>query len=205
MSDKVAGTNLEMQAADIARSSQTNSQLFLDQLDVDVSGTIVVMISRMWDVNAITGRYLSTDFVVSDSKGNMIHCTARGSIAHNFLRLKEGSVYSIKNFVMHPNKDEFRIMKNDTFMLEFDGSTTIRKVSVSTVSFIRYPFQMVDFDWLEATNNKYLIGRCYQGQSVRVTLWGGLGDVLIKKKTKHVGMSAIVLTSMLVKSYNSKA
>ncbi|GJS19121.1 hypothetical protein Tco_0447753 [Tanacetum coccineum] len=136
MSDKVAGTNLEMQAADIARSSQTNSQLFLDQLDVDVSRTIVFMISRMWDVNAITG-HLAGQY-------DSLYC--QGSIAHNFLRLKEGSVYSIKNFVVHPNKDEFRIMKNDTFMLEFDGSTTIRKVSVSTVGFIRYPFQMVDFD-----------------------------------------------------------
>ncbi|GJW29721.1 zf-CCHC domain-containing protein [Tanacetum coccineum] len=171
-------------------------QASLQAVDVDVSGTIVVMIGRMWDVNAITGRYFSTDFVVSDSKGNMIHCTARGSIAHNFLRLKEGSVYSIKNFVVHPNKDEFRIMKNDTFMLEFDGSTTIRKVSVSTVGFIRYPFHMVDFDWLEATNKVLDWTTYHRGQSVRVTLWGGLGDVLIKKKTKHVGMSATVLTSI---------
>lgn len=45
-----------------------NRLLFLDDLDVGVTGTIVVMVCRSWDVNAVTGRYLSTDFVVSDSK-----------------------------------------------------------------------------------------------------------------------------------------
>ncbi|GJT01458.1 hypothetical protein Tco_0822627 [Tanacetum coccineum] len=88
--------------------------LYFDQLQVDVTGTIVVMIGRMWDVSAVTGRYLSTDFVVSDAK-------------------------------------------NDTFMLEFDGSTTIRKAIVKVEGFVRYHFQLVDFDSIEPTNNKYLI------------------------------------------------
>ncbi|GJR61926.1 hypothetical protein Tco_1504088 [Tanacetum coccineum] len=48
--------------------SSPNAPLFLDQLEVDVTGTIIVMIGRIWDVNTVTGRYLSTDFVVSDSK-----------------------------------------------------------------------------------------------------------------------------------------
>ena len=47
---------------------QPNGGLYLDQLDVGVTSTIVVMICRVWDVNAITGRYLSTDFVVSDGR-----------------------------------------------------------------------------------------------------------------------------------------
>ena len=47
---------------------QPNGQLFLDELYVGVSGTIVVMLCRKWDVNATTGRYLSTDFIVSDAK-----------------------------------------------------------------------------------------------------------------------------------------
>ncbi|GKB62830.1 ATP-dependent DNA helicase PIF1-like protein, partial [Tanacetum coccineum] len=63
--------------------------------------------------------------------GNMIHYTAKGNIAHNFLRLKEGSIYSIRNFAVHPNKDDFRVVKHAAFMLEFDGSTTICKASVS--------------------------------------------------------------------------
>ncbi|GKC31866.1 ATP-dependent DNA helicase PIF1-like protein [Tanacetum coccineum] len=152
------------------------------------------MFCRMWDVYAATGRYLSTDFVVCDSK---------------------------------PNKDEFRVLKNATFMLELDGSTTIRKVFVKPDGFIRFPFEMVDFEHLETTNNKYLIdaagyvtnvGRTVQqgsktldfhlansrGQSVRVTLWGSLGELLIEKRTNHVGVYAIVLTCLTVKQYNSR-
>ncbi|GKA85114.1 DNA helicase PIF1, ATP-dependent [Tanacetum coccineum] len=203
--------------------------LFLDQLEVDVTGTIVVMIGRIWDVNAITGRYLSTDFVVSDSKGNMIHCSAKSNVAHNFLRMKEGGIYAVKNFVVVPNKDEYRIFKQDMFMLEFDGETTARKVSKDPHGYLRYPFRLVDLDQIELTNNKYLIdvagyvtnvGRTtytksgsktldfylanQRGYSLRVTLWGGLGDVLVERKTKHVGMCAVVLTGMSVKDYNNK-
>lgn len=46
----------------------TNSPLFFDELGIGVTGTIIVMICRVWDVNSVMGRYLSTDFVVSDSK-----------------------------------------------------------------------------------------------------------------------------------------
>ena len=51
-----------------------NGVLFLEQLDTGVSGSIVVMICRMWDVNTTTGRYLSTDFVVSDAKVSYSYC-----------------------------------------------------------------------------------------------------------------------------------
>ncbi|KAL6549107.1 hypothetical protein OROHE_008952 [Orobanche hederae] len=130
--------------------------LYLDDLKVDVTGTIVVMICRIWDVNAVSGRYLSTDFVVSDSKGNAIHCTAKGTISHNFIRLK-GGIYSIKNFVVLPNKDEYRIRKDDTFMLEFDGDTMMRKSLVKPDGFLRHPLQLVHFQKIEPTANKYLI------------------------------------------------
>nr|GEX76755.1 hypothetical protein [Tanacetum cinerariifolium] len=86
----------------------------------------------IYDVSAITGRYLSTDFVVCDSKGNIIHYTAKGTITHNFLLLKEGGIYSIKNFTVHPNKDDFRVVKHATFMLEFDRATAIRKTTITT-------------------------------------------------------------------------
>nr|GEV40443.1 hypothetical protein [Tanacetum cinerariifolium] len=163
------GSKTASKAAMLSCSTQSKPLLFLDQLEVDVTGTIVVMIGRVWDVNAVIGRYLSTDFVVSDSKGNMIHCTAKSSVAHNFLRLKEGGIYSVKNFVVLPNKDEVWIFRHDMFMIEFDGETTARK-----------------------------------GQSLRVTLWGELGDVLVEKKTKHAGVCAMVLTGMSGKEYNNK-
>nr|GEV00471.1 hypothetical protein [Tanacetum cinerariifolium] len=92
----------------------------------------------MSDVYAAMGRYLSTDFVVCDSKGSTMHATARNSIAHNFMKLKEGGIYSVKNFAVQPNKDDFWVLKNATFMLELDGSTTIRKVFVKPDDAARY-------------------------------------------------------------------
>ncbi|GKC72958.1 putative reverse transcriptase domain-containing protein [Tanacetum coccineum] len=197
------GSKTASKAAMMSCSSQSKPLLFLDQLEVDVTGTIVVMIGRVWDVTAVTGCYLSTNFIVSDSKGNMIHCTAKSTVAHNFLRLKEGGIYSFKNFVVLPNKDEFRIFRHDMFMIEFDGETTARKVSADPHGFCRYPFRLIEFDQVEPTNNKYLIDIA-GGQSLRVTLWGELGDVLVEKKTKHAGVCAMVLTGMSGKEYNNK-
>nr|GEU52939.1 replication protein A 70 kDa DNA-binding subunit C-like [Tanacetum cinerariifolium] len=92
------------------KGSKSNSELFLDQLGLDLTGTIIVMLGRMWDVSAVTGRYLSTDFVVSNAK--------EASILLKFL---------LSNLT---RKDEYQILKNEAYMLEFDGSTTIRKASV---------------------------------------------------------------------------
>ncbi|GJX05718.1 ribonuclease H-like domain-containing protein [Tanacetum coccineum] len=113
---------------------QKNPELFLDELDVGVTETIVVM-------------------------GNIMHCTMKGNIAHNFIRLKKGGIYPVKNFAVQPNKDEFCILKNDAFMLEFDGATTVRKAFVKADGFVKYPFQLVDVDNLEPTNNTYLIDK----------------------------------------------
>nr|GEW22952.1 hypothetical protein [Tanacetum cinerariifolium] len=158
-SGKPAGSKSASKAATLSGSSQPKYLLFLDQLEVDVTGTIVIMVGRVWDVNAVTRRYLSTDFVVSDSKGNMIRCSAKSSVAHNFLRLKEGVIYSVKNFVVLPNKDEFRIFRHDMFMIEFDGETTTRKVSADPYGFRGYPFRLIEFVQVKPANNKYLIGK----------------------------------------------
>nr|GEX06155.1 hypothetical protein [Tanacetum cinerariifolium] len=115
---KSGGTNSVIKTACIVESSQTKPHLFLDELEVDVTGTIVVM---------------------------MAGCGM----------LKEGGIYSIKNFVVLPNKDEYRIFKHDKIMLEFDVETTVRKVSVNGLGFLRYPFQLIDFDRIEPANYKY--------------------------------------------------
>ncbi|GJT43277.1 DNA helicase PIF1, ATP-dependent [Tanacetum coccineum] len=73
MSNKYAGIKSDTKVIDMVESSQSKLHLFLDQLEVDVASTIIVMIGRVWDVNAITGRYLSTDFVISDSKIETFH------------------------------------------------------------------------------------------------------------------------------------
>lgn len=47
--------------------------LFLDELEEGHAGPMVVMVSRKWDV-CINGKYLSTDFIISDSKVNSFLC-----------------------------------------------------------------------------------------------------------------------------------
>nr|GEW27509.1 hypothetical protein [Tanacetum cinerariifolium] len=137
--------------------------------------------------------------------GNLMHCTAPGNIAHNFLRLKEGAIYSVKNFTVQPNKDDFCVLRFDHFIVEMDGDTIVCKSSVNPDGVVRYVTNVgrttttrsgsktLDF---HLANNR--------GQSVRVTLWGGLGEMLIEKRTRHVRLYPIVLTAMSVKLYNSK-
>ncbi|GJS98403.1 ATP-dependent DNA helicase PIF1-like protein, partial [Tanacetum coccineum] len=151
-----------------AKEVKSDSPLFLDELQVGVTGIIFVMLS------------------------------------------KRGGHICIKNFVVHPNKEEYRIRKDDAFMLEFNGATSARKSLAKCAGFVRHPFQLVKLDSVELTNNKYMIdvvgyianvGKSIQqrtgsrtldfylanerGQMLRVTLWGG-GDTLIEKKTKDV-------------------
>ncbi|GJV85979.1 reverse transcriptase domain-containing protein [Tanacetum coccineum] len=175
-------------------ATRNQTELLLNQLDVGVTGIIVVMICRMWDVHAATSRYLSTDFIVSDTKGNLMHCTTRGNIAHNFPRLKEGAIYFVKNFSVQPNKDEFRVMRfadyarlaptNNKFLVDVDGYVT--NVGRSTQQ--KTGSKTLDF---------YLA-------NYRVTLWGGLGDTLIEKRTLHVRLYPVVLAAVTVKLYNNR-
>ncbi|GJY20315.1 RNA polymerase II largest subunit [Tanacetum coccineum] len=137
--------------------SQPRCELYLDELTLGATGIITVMIYHSWDVHTLTGRYVSTDFVMSDVKGNAIYSNAKANVAHNFLKLKEGLVYCLKNFVVQSNKEEYRIFKNHTYMIELDGATSVRKASVKSGGFVRYPFQLVLLGSIELTDNKYLI------------------------------------------------
>ncbi|GKC30863.1 hypothetical protein Tco_1038157 [Tanacetum coccineum] len=110
----------------------SDSPLFLDELHV--------------------GRYLSTDMVVSDALGNAIHCSARSNVAHNFIKLKEGVIYCIKNFVVYPNKEEYRIRKDDAFMLEFNGATSAQKSLVKGAGF-RYDIIVTSIIWPSSCPN----------------------------------------------------
>nr|GEU37425.1 hypothetical protein [Tanacetum cinerariifolium] len=47
--------------------NSSDSPLFLDELQVGVTGIIFVMLCRIWDVSTITGWHLSTDMVVFDA------------------------------------------------------------------------------------------------------------------------------------------
>ncbi|GJU77502.1 reverse transcriptase domain-containing protein, partial [Tanacetum coccineum] len=113
-----------------------------------------------------------------------------------------------------------RVIKDDSFMLEFDGSTAFKRVSVKADRFVRYPLNLVGFDAIKPADNKYLIdvagyvsnvGRTnhlnsgsknldfhlanHRGQSIRVTLWGNLREVLVEKKTKQFAFSDKVYLS----------
>ncbi|GJW87882.1 reverse transcriptase domain-containing protein [Tanacetum coccineum] len=128
--------------------ARNQMEILLNQLDLGFTGTIVVMICRMWDVNAATCRYLSIDFIVFDTKGNLMHCTVRGNIAHNFLRLKEGAIYSVKNFTVLPNKDEFRLVEidaleptNNKYLIDAAGYVTI----VGRITQMRTGSKTLDF------------------------------------------------------------
>ncbi|KAL6498497.1 Replication factor A protein 1 [Orobanche hederae] len=206
-----------------------NPPLFLDELRVGMSGSITVMVCRMWDVQNVKAKYLSTDFIVSDSKGQAIHCTVRASVAHNFLRIKEGLIYTFNNFIVRNNVDEYRVRKDDIYMLEFDGQTTFRKVLINTTGFERYPLVLGDFETIDDTNNSFCIDVIgyimsvdriknhasgkrsldiritnQSGQAMKVTLWGGLCDVLIEKKIKHSGICPILITSTVARTYHNK-
>ncbi|GKD02094.1 zinc finger, CCHC-type containing protein [Tanacetum coccineum] len=133
------------------------SELYLDELTQGLTGTINVMICRTWDVHTVTGRYVSMDFVMSDAKGNAIHGFAKANVAHNFLKLKEGFVYSIKNFVVQANREEYRIFRDDPYMIELDGAASVRRLSPKGGGFVRYPFQLIELAKIELTDNKYLI------------------------------------------------
>nr|GEW67408.1 hypothetical protein [Tanacetum cinerariifolium] len=173
--------------------SRNKPELMLNQLELGATGTIVVMICGTWDVNSSTGRYLSTDFIVSDKEGYLMHYTARGNIAHNFLLLKEGPVYSVSHFLVQPNKEDFRVMRFADFMLECNGDTRVRKSSVKSEGFNRYPFQFVEIDDLEPTNKKYLIDRLYLSNTYSSLV---IDDekIPVLKRLEHDDSSGLELT-----------
>ncbi|KAL6529080.1 hypothetical protein OROHE_014824 [Orobanche hederae] len=139
-------------------ATESKAQVFLDELDLNVTGPIIAMICRKWDVNAVTGGYLSTDFVISDGKGNTMHCTAKSKTSHNFVdRLKDGIIYTINDFAVLASTQEYRIKKECAYMIEFHGGTTVRRSPVKAYGFVRHPFDLIDFDDLQVSNNKYLI------------------------------------------------
>ncbi|KAJ0548059.1 putative nucleic acid-binding, replication factor A [Helianthus annuus] len=202
------------------------NQLGLADLREGSTGPITVMVCRKWDVTSVNGRFMSTDYVVSDTKGGVMHCTARNNIAHYFFdKLKEGGVYLLKGFVVQ-RTDQYRILKDNPFVIGLNGSTVVKKVDDAGGSFTRYPFLLTAFEELEPTEGKYFVdvigyvtevgpqsvkssgARTIEfnltnerNLRVRVTLWGDLGDVMIKKKDENPAVYCLILTSMSAKFY----
>ncbi|XP_071716694.1 uncharacterized protein [Rutidosis leptorrhynchoides] len=142
----------------IAQAVQ-RTYVYLDELQVGQDAVVKVMICRTWDTHTVYGKYLSTDFISSDEKGNVVQLTAKNTVAHCFIpRLKEGSVYLLKNFEVISNRDTYRILKDNKFLIQLQGSTFLRRQAIEGLSgFIRHPFKCIAFDALEPTEGKYLI------------------------------------------------
>ncbi|XP_022036552.1 replication protein A 70 kDa DNA-binding subunit C-like [Helianthus annuus] len=215
-------TSLSVNTAGIG----VGNQMALTDLREGSTGPITVMVCRKWDVTNVNGRYMSTDYVVSDVKGGMIHCTARNNIAHYFFdKIKEGGVYLLKGFTVQ-RTDQYRILKDSPFVIWLNGSTTVKRVDDTSGSFTRYPFLLTAFEDLEPTEGKYFVdvigyvtevgpqsvkasgARAVEfnlnnerNRRVRVTLWGNLGDALVKKKAENPAVYCLILTSMSAKFY----
>ncbi|GJZ07317.1 hypothetical protein Tco_0541110 [Tanacetum coccineum] len=95
---------------------------------------------------------------------------------------------ALRRSVKH-NKEEYQVLKDDTFVLEFDGSTTMRKAFLKVDGFVRYTLKLVDLDGIKPTENKYLI----VGSQLELRLKEALGMCWLKKK--QVGAWPIILTS----------
>lgn len=56
-----------------AAFAQAGSYILLQDLAQGSTGPVLVMVSRKWDVNNTNGRYISSDFLLSDNKVKSIH------------------------------------------------------------------------------------------------------------------------------------
>ncbi|KAJ0507825.1 putative nucleic acid-binding protein [Helianthus annuus] len=152
----------------------------------------------------------------------MIHCTARNNIAHYFFdKLKERGVYILKGFTVQ-RTDQYRILKDSPFVIWLNGSTTVKRVTIRVV----HLHATRSYLPLLRTSNQQranVIGYVTEvgpqsvkasgaravefnlnnerNRRVRVTLWGHLGDALIKKKAENPAVYCLILTSMSAKFY----
>ncbi|XP_071714504.1 replication factor A protein 1-like [Rutidosis leptorrhynchoides] len=194
---------------------------YLHELQVGKEAEVKIMICHTWDTHTKYGKYLSTDFIASDQQFLLL--TARNTVAHCFIsRLKEGSVYSLNKFEVSPNKDDYRLLRNNKVLIQLQGSTFLKKISSEDHSgFNRHPYACIPFEDLEPNGGKYQIGTTVVTQTltpqkggattlefqlvnerhrrVRVTLWGKLGDSFLARKPAEPSQYSIILSSVCVR------
>ncbi|KAL8167440.1 hypothetical protein V2J09_008939, partial [Rumex salicifolius] len=130
----------------------------LSQLVEGLVVSVKVMVCRKWDSTNSFGKYMSTEYLLSDAEGNVMHCSFRSSISHRFVALlEEGSVFSFKNFSLLVIKEKFRIRKDDRHIISLEDYTVVNKISFPTDSFVRFPFQFTAFEDIETNDSAYLI------------------------------------------------
>ncbi|GKC17288.1 RNA-directed DNA polymerase, eukaryota [Tanacetum coccineum] len=104
--------------------------LFWDLKEEQIKNYCLVEIEALLNRNgrsltSPTGTLPTVIFFTIDEAGNAIHSFTKANVAHNFLKLKEGSVYYITDFVIQANKEEYRIFKDHAYMIELDGVASI--------------------------------------------------------------------------------
>nr|GFA94685.1 hypothetical protein [Tanacetum cinerariifolium] len=104
----------------------------------------------------------------------MIHCSIKANVARNFLRLKDFDG-------IQPSYNNYLI----------DVASYV--TNVVRTNHLKSGSRNLDFHLAN-----------HRGQSIGVTLWSGLGDVLMEKKTKQTGVCPVILTSTCPKMYNNK-
>ncbi|XP_071713141.1 replication factor A protein 1-like [Rutidosis leptorrhynchoides] len=212
--------------AKVASEVNTNAYAFLNELEIGKQSQVKLMICRSWDTHTVYGRYLSTDFIASDEKGNIIQLTAKSNVAHHFIaRLKDGVVYLLHGFDVIANRTEYRIMKDNSLMIELTGSTFLRRQSTSdTTGFTRHPFNCIELEDLEPTMGKFVVDVVgyavnigapdphkagsntlefdlanERGKAIRTTLWGSLGPAFLERQPSAPASYYILLSSVTVK------
>lgn len=88
-----------------------------------------------------------------------MHCMSRHNKSYKFVdRLQEGRFYTLTGCKVIPNRKEYRILKDSNFMIELDGSTSVKNANCDNDGFCRHPFQIMPIEELKPTENKYLVG-----------------------------------------------
>ncbi|GKC98560.1 hypothetical protein Tco_1168835, partial [Tanacetum coccineum] len=68
-----------------------------------------------------------------------------------------GHLLIVVSHLYGANREEYRIFRDDPYMIELDGAASVRRLSVKGGGFVRYPFQLIELASIELTDNKYLI------------------------------------------------
>lgn len=73
-------------------------------------------------------------------------------------KLKEGYIYFIKNFSVVPNREKYRVVVNNDFMLELNAETMVKRVDDDVSEIPRHAFEFVELDNLEPNANEHFVG-----------------------------------------------
>ncbi|GKC06887.1 hypothetical protein Tco_0998497 [Tanacetum coccineum] len=72
-------------------------------------------------------------------------------------KIEEGGVVSMRSITLQ-KKDEYRIMKDNAYLIELNGSTSVRKATTNVGCFVRHPFHLMEFEDIQPTEKIDVIG-----------------------------------------------